>query len=195
MSTLIRESPQLRLARAGVERAQAALTRARREPNPDLVVRAGPRYNRELFDPGPRPVGWEFFADVGVSVPLWNRNRDGIAAAEADVARATAEVTRLELSLQSRLAEVYQRYDTAATRVRVYRDEVVPRAAESHGLFLSRYQEMAAAYPQVLIAQRTLFQVTEEYLEALASGWRAAILLQGMLLEGALEAPFDPAGE
>lgn len=194
-STLTRESPQLRSARAGVERARAALRRALREPKPDLVVRAGPRYNRELLDPGPNPVGWEFFADVGVSVPLWNRNRNGIAAAEAGVQRATAEVTRLELSLRSRLAEVYQSYDTATTRVRVYRDEVVPRAAESHRLFLFRYEEMAAAYPQVLIAQRTLLQVTEEYLEALATGWRASVQLEGMLLDGALEAPFDPSRE
>ena len=82
--------------------------------------------------------------------------------------------------------------------MRVYRDEVAPRADESHRLFLARYQEMAAAYPQVLIAQRTLFRFTEEYLDALSAGWRAAILLEGLLLDGALgplDAPIDPASD
>ena len=38
------------------------------------------------------------------------------------------------------------------TRVRAYRDEIVPRAEESYRMFRARYEEMAAAYPQVLIA-------------------------------------------
>ena len=192
LAALLRDSPELRAAEAGVDRAQAELARARKEPHPDLTVRAGPRYNRELFDPGPSPVGWEFFADVRVSVPLWNRNRGGIVAAEAALGRATAEVTRVELALRSRLADVFARYSTATTRVRAYRDEIVPRAAESHRLFLARYQEIAAAYPQVLIAQRTLFQVSEEYLQALATSWHAAILIEGQLLDAGLEAPNMP---
>ena len=192
MVALPRESPELRAAEAGVERAQAELARARKEPHPDLVVRAGPRYNRELLDPG--PVGWEFFADVGISVPLWNRNQGGVAAAEAELRRAHAEVTRVELSLRSRLAEVFEEYSTTATRVRAFRDEIVPRAQESHRLFMNRYQEMAAAYPQVLISQRTLFQVSEQYLEALATSWKAAVLIEGQLLDGGLEQPSIPGG-
>ena len=128
LATLLRESPELAAAEAGVERARAELVRSRKEQNPDLVVRAGPRYNRELLDPGPKPVGWEFFADVGVSVPLWNRNEAGIAAAEAELGRATAELTRVELVLRSRLAEVFEQYATATARVRAYREDIVPRA-------------------------------------------------------------------
>ena len=194
LATLLRESPELAAAEAGVERARAELVRSRKEQNPDLVVRAGPRYNRELLDPGPKPVGWEFFADVGVSVPLWNRNEAGIAAAEAELGRATAELTRVELVLRSRLAEVFEQYATATARVRAYREDIVPRAVESHRLFLGRYQDMAAAYPQVLVAQRTRFQVTEEYLEALATSWRAAVLIEGRLLDAGLATP-EIAGE
>ena len=41
-------------------------------------------------------------------------------------------------------------------------------------LYLDRFREMAAAYPQVLIAQRTLFQTTGRYLSALEEAHRAA---------------------
>ena len=106
--------------------------------------------------------------------------------------RATAEVAPVELALRSRLAEVFERYATATTRTRAYRDGIVPRAAESYRLFFVRYQEMAAAYPQVLIAQRTLFQASKQYLEALATSWRTAILIEGHLLHTGLATPFIP---
>ena len=192
LSTLLRDSPELRSAEAGVERARATLARARKQPIPDLFVRGGPRYNRELLDPGPSPVGWEAFLDVGVRVPLFDRNQGAVAAAAAEVTRAQAEVTRVELALRSRLALVFERYATAVSRVAAYRDRIVPRAEESHRLFLARYQETAAAYPQVLIAQRTLFQVTDDYLDALATSWMTAVLIDGLLLEDGLEAPRAP---
>ena len=192
LASLLADSPELGAARAAVARAEATLARARKEPVPDLVLRGGPRYNRELLDPGPRPVGWELTADVGLTVPLFDRNQGGIRAAEAELTRAHAGVRRVELALRARFADVFERYATALSATRAYRDDIVPLAEEAHELFLARYQEMAAAYPQVLIAERTRLQVTEQYLDALADGLQAAVLLQGFLLGGGLDAPARP---
>ncbi len=181
---LLRDSPELRAARAGVARAEAALGRARKETAPDLVVRAGPRYNRELLDPGPAPVGWEVFADVGVTVPLWNRNQDGVAAAVADLSHARAEVARVEFDLRWRFAERFRQYAAAADAVRMYREEIAPRTEEAYRLLRDRYREMAAEYADVLAAQRRMLGVRERYLEALGRNWRAAQLIDGLLLDG-----------
>ena len=189
LATLLRDSPELRAAEAAVARVAAAVARARKETNPDLVVRAGPRYNRELLDPGPRPVGWEAFADVGVSIPLWDRNRDGVVAAEAELARARAEVSRVELDLRARFAEEYRTYAAAADDVRAYRDEIIPRAGEAHRLRLERYRQMMAEYADVLTARQRLYTTREMYLDALARAWRAAILIDGLLLEDGLMSP------
>ena len=56
---------------------------------------------------------------------------------------------------------------------------------------------MAAAYPQVLIAQRAENRLQSDYLTALTNLWVSVIRLQGFLLtEGALDAPpasrFEP---
>ena len=185
---ILKKSPELTAARAGVERGQAALTRARREPTPDLFVRGGPIYNRELLEGSGRPVGWEAALDVGVTVPLFNRNTGGIAASRADLARAEREVTRLELSLQSRAADVFNEYLTNLRNAETYRTEIVPRAEESYRLYLAKYREMAAAYPQVLVAQRTLSQVSDEYIRFAEMAWTASLRLQGMLLSGGLDA-------
>ena len=185
---ILKKSPELTAARAGVERSQAALTRARREPTPDLFVRGGPSYNRELLEGSGRPVGWEAALDVGVTVPLFNRNTGGIAASRADLARAEREVTRLELSLQSRAADVFNEYLTNLRNAETYRTEIVPRAEESYRLYLAKYREMAAAYPQVLVAQRTWSQVSDEYIRFAEMAWTASLRLQGMLLSGGLDA-------
>ena len=66
---------------------------------------------------------------------------------------------------------------------------VLPRAERAYTLYLARYREMAAAYPQVLIAQRTLFEMAREYLEHLEMGWQSALRLQGLLAGEGLEAP------
>ena len=48
---------------------------------------------------------------------------------------------------------------------------------------------MAASYPQVLISQRTMFQVRENYLNALVEVRQNAIRIEGFLLTGGLDAP------
>ncbi len=187
--TLLEQSPELRAARADLERTRAVSGRARRETFPDLFLRGGSSYNREHGEDTGRPIGWEGTLEAGVSVPLFNRNAGGVAAARADETRAQAEVRRLELSLQSRAASQFAGYLTALREAEAYRSEILPRAEEAYRLYLSRYREMAAAYPQVLVAQRTFFEVSTEYLESLKEAWRAALQLQGFLAGDGLDAP------
>lgn len=193
---VLNRSPQVRAARAEVERTRAIVARARREPFPDLFVRAAVAYNRELLERGPggtpKPIGWELGTlEAGFSVPLFNRNTGAVAAARADQARAEAELGRLELALDARMASVFDEYLSALRATEVYRTRVLPRAEESYQLYLARYRDMAAAYPQVLVAQRTLFQMTDEYFESLEAAWRAALRIRGFLLdEDGLGTPF-----
>jgi outer membrane protein, heavy metal efflux system len=187
--TLLEQSPELRAARADLERTRAVTARARRETSPDLFLRGGSAYNREFGEDTGRPIGWEGRLEAGISVPLFNRNTGGIAAARADETRAQAEVTRLELALQSRAATQFAAYLTALRDAEAYRSEILPRAEEAYRLYLSRYREMAAAYPQVLVAQRTFFEMSTEYLQSLSEAWRAALQLQGFLAGDGLDAP------
>ncbi len=192
---ILTRSPQLRAARAEIERRQAIVARERRDPFPDLSFRITPAYNRERLERGPggepRPIGWEIGGlEVGFTVPLFNRNRGAIAAARAEQQRAEDDVRRLELSVEARLSALFDEYLTTLRATEIYRTRVLPRAEESYRLYLSRYREMAAAYPQVLVAQRTLLQMTDEYFESLENTWRAALRIRGFLLdEDGLGAP------
>jgi cobalt-zinc-cadmium efflux system outer membrane protein len=196
LERILRESPEMKAASAAIERAQAVLARAKREKIPDLTVRAGPRYNRELLEEDAagnrRPVGWEGFADVGLTVPLFNRNQGNVAAAQAELSRAQAEVRRLELVLRARLATVFDEYLTGLRMAEEYQSEIIPRAEQAYALYVARFREMGAAYPQVLVAQRSLFQVTDRYVSALENTWRSALQIEGLLLTEGLDAPRVP---
>src|SRR6266571_339561 len=190
---IVNESPAVRIAELGVKRAEAALARAKRETIPDLQLRGGMQQNGELLSDG-RSVGLQGFADVGVRIPLFNRNQGNIATAKADAERAKREVERVKLVLRERVASVVQNYTFSQTAVDRYKNQMIPRAQKAYEMYTKKYQEMAAAYPQVLIAQRTLMQLEVSYTTALESFATSALSLQSYLLTDGLEAPAQPGG-
>lgn len=189
IQALLERSPEIRAARESTERARAVVARARRETFPDLFVRGGVQYNRERLEVGTSAVGWQGLAEVGVSVPLFNRNPGLVGYARADETRAEGERRRLELDLESRAAMVFEEYLTALHAAEVYGRDILPQAERAYRLYLARYREMAAAYPQVLVAQRTLFQMSADYFDNLEQAWQAAMRLQGYLVGDGLDVP------
>src|SRR6202048_875700 len=190
---IVNESPAVRIAALGVQRAEAALARARSEPIPDLQLRGGVQQNGELLSNG-RPVGLQGFADVGVRIPIFDRNQGNIATAKADAERAKREVERVKLVLRERAASVVQNYTFSQTAVDRYKNQMIPRAQKAYEMYTKKYQNMAAAYPQVLIAQRTLMQLEVSYISALEDFATSSLSLQSYLLPGGLKAPAQPGG-
>ncbi|HSA93738.1 MAG TPA: TolC family protein [Terriglobales bacterium] len=186
---LVRNSPAVRIAEAGVKRAELAVGRARSEAVPDLVLRGGLQQNRELLEATGRPVGLQGFAEIGVQLKLFDRNQGGVESARAELERAQAEARRVELVLRERSAGLLRSYRDASAMVERYRAQMIPRAQRAYELYLAKYQEVAAAYPQVLISQRTLFQLQTDYIEALEALQTSSIALRGYLLTDGLEAP------
>jgi cobalt-zinc-cadmium efflux system outer membrane protein len=190
---IVNESPAVRIAELGVKRAEAALVRAKREPIPDLQLRGGMQQNGELLSDG-RSVGLQGFANVGVKIPIFDRNQGNIAAAKADAERAKREVERVKLVLRERAASIVQNYTFSQAAVDRYRNQMIPRAQKAYEMYTKKYQAMAAAYPQVLIAQRTLMQLEVAYTTALETFATSSLSLQSYLLTDGLEAPSQPGG-
>ncbi len=194
LARLLNESPEIKSARAALARARAGLVRAKAEPKPNLFVRGGIGYSTEPIELIGRKTGPEARIEVGVRLPLFDRNQGNIAAAEAEILRAEREVERLELALRARLATAFNRYYDALRVVERYQQSVLPRAQRAYELYLASFRQMAASYPQVLIAQRTLFQVRTDYIASLVDLWQSVTDIRGMLLKGGLNAPGAVAG-
>ena len=189
LQAMVEESPAVKIAKLGVTRAEAALVRSKRERIPDLQLRGGLQQNQELNQITNRAIGLQGFAEVGVQIPIFNRNQGNVQASIAEVERAHQEVQRVQLVLRERAATLLQNYITARSTVEGYRERMIPRARNVYELYLKSYRGMAAAYPQVLIAQRTLFQLQTDYIAALENLWANSIALKGFLLTDGLEAP------
>ena len=191
---IVNESPAVKIAELGVKRAEAALARAKREPIPDLQLRGGMEQNRELSEFTGRPVGLQFFANVGVQIPIFNHNQGNVAAAKADTDRAKRELDRVKLVLRERAASFVQNYTFSQTAVERYKNQMIPRAQKAYEMYTQKYQNMAAAYPQVLIAQRTLMQLEVSYVNELENFATSSLSLQSYLLTDGLESPAQPGG-
>lgn len=194
LATLLRDSPEMKHALAGVERAKAVVSRAKAEPKPDIYLRGSVGYSNEWAEFYGGKTGWESRVEAGVRLPIFNRNQGNVAAAKAELTSAEREVQRVELELRTRLAESFNRYLNSLGVAARYQREVLPRAQQAYDLYLAKFRQMAAAYPQVLMAQRTLFEARTEYIAARITLWQNVTELRGMLLTGGLDAPGGMTG-
>lgn len=187
LNRLLTESPQLAGAQAGVARAQAVLSRecAGRIPNVDL--QAGVQYDNATRDT---------FASVqvGVPIPIYNRNQGNIAKAQAELTAAQHEVRRVRLVLEQRLAAVFEQYATAHQGVGKYNHDILPNAEESLKLVSAGYRQGEFSYLVLLTAQRTYFQTHVAYLDALRDLRAATATLEGNLLSDSLQGSDPPNG-
>jgi cobalt-zinc-cadmium efflux system outer membrane protein len=195
VATTLRESPQIKLAEQAVAHAEASLVQARKAPIPDLEVLGLLFENNEPIDATRRPIGVQAGAEISIQIPLFNRNQGNIAAAKAEIESAQQDLFRIKLQLQRELASMFQDYDAARLLVRQYKNEMLPRAEQAFRLYQTNYQRMAGAYPQVLISQRTLFQLEAEYVQALGNAWQTLLVIRGFGLMDGLSSPMSVAGE
>jgi cobalt-zinc-cadmium efflux system outer membrane protein len=196
IETILRNSPAVKRAEEAVTRAEAQLRSARREAIPDLQLRAGIQQDNEALNEAAitlRPVGVVGFASVGVNIPIFNRNQGNVAAAGNEVDRAREEVTRVQSSLRRTAEPLLRAFLAEEIQANQYHDAMIPKAMRAFQMYLDKYRQMAAAYPQVIISQRTWFQLQVCYVETLAHLWSNAIALQNFTLMYGLEAPI-PSG-
>ena len=189
---IVSDSPTVKRAQQEVAVADAHLKGAKREIVPDLQLRAGEQYNGEQVSTNPlKPVGAQTFATAGINIPLWNRNQGNIEAARADTERAEQAVTQERLRLRQVAEPLAQSYLSAKFEADRYKNQMIPLASRAYQLYLEKYQSMAQAYPQVLVSQRTLFQLQIGYVNALRNAWKAAVALENYTLSGGLDAPMS----
>lgn len=189
VNVLVTESPAIKIARESVTRAETSVLEARRRPVPDLRLRAGIEQNFEQNELTGKPVGLEGFAEVRVELPIFNRNQGNVASARADLERSQGETRRIELQLRQQAAVAVEQYQTARATVERYQTQILPRTHRLYEMQLKAWGRMSLSYPQVLLAQQSLFTAQAEYIRALQQLRTNAVALSGFLLSDGLAAP------
>lgn len=186
LAMLLRDSPEIQAARAHVVHDQITVQRERVQPVPDIRVTASTGYNFETQNAVAGQV------QIGLNVPLWDRNQGTIMQARADLARSQAEVRRLELVLQQRLADQFRRYRTASLATKLYREANIPKVTKAYEIQLDMYKKRRVAWPEVVELQRNLFHVKSEYTRTVLDLRNTEVAITGLLMVDGLNAPPSP---
>ena len=175
-----RESPELAAAAAEVEQTRWAVQRASVQATPNVTWQVGAYY--------------DYGTQQGIAslqmqlpIPIYDRNQGGIAEAHANAIAAEQAVDRVELSLQQRLAAVYQQYEQARQQASRYDGTILKKAKRNLDLNRQSFDAGESAYLGVLTAQRSYFQAKLAWLNALEQLWSATVQIEGLLLSDSLK--------
>jgi cobalt-zinc-cadmium efflux system outer membrane protein len=188
LAEVLANSPELQFAQAEVVRDRLSLQRERVESIPNLNVRAETGYNFESRD---TVAGVE----VGLRLPIFDKNQGTILQAQAELMRAEAEVTRVEFVLRQRFARAFAEYESARLLAETLYTQALPNSEKAYRLYLESFNMRRAAWPQVLDAQREYFNLYEEYLDSLLEARRAEAQIATFFLEDGLTQPPQPSPE
>lgn len=172
-------SPELAAARAKVARESWLLARAQVEPIPNIDTQFSPQYDTNA------QFG-NYTVLASVKYPLWNKNQGNIRAAQSELMAARANVAKLELALQQRLALTYERYANALQQSERYQRDIMPNAKTTLDLVTQGYRQGEFTYLFLLTAQRTFFQANLSYIDSLRELWQSSVVIDGMLLSDSL---------
>ena len=178
------ESPEIAAAMANVDRARRVLNRACVEAVPNIDTQLSMQYDDSTND---TVAG----VQVGIPLPLWNRNQGGIRQAQAEISEALRNVDRVELDLNQRLADVFRQYSDARFTATSYATDILPRAQRTFNLVQKGYAQGEVGYLDVLAAQQTFSETNLAYLDALGSLWESYVEIDGLLLDESLSQTSD----
>ncbi|WP_425395200.1 TolC family protein [Aeoliella sp.] len=168
-------SPELAALMFDVSRARAALARACVEPIPDVTAQVSVQQDTatDYTIAG---------VQVGMPVPLWNRNQGGIRQARAELTAAQRKLEAVELDLTAQLAQRMREFEAAKAQADAYQDGILRRAEENMELTQQSYDAGEATYLELLTVQRTYFESNLDYLATLGQVNRSVQTLAGLLV-------------
>jgi cobalt-zinc-cadmium efflux system outer membrane protein len=189
LADLLHRSPEVLAAVSEIRRSEIMVRRERVEPIPNVTVQAVVGRNYEFNNLTTAGV------QLSIPLPIFNRNQGTVREALSDLARDHAELDRVVLSLRQRLADVTTRYNDALQSVEDYRSETLPMARRAYEVQSANFRQRRAAWPQVLVAQRTYVDLNKDYVQSLLELRKAEVEIGGMLLVDGLSTPAAPTSQ
>lgn len=164
-------------ADTSLRQAQLNLRVAQVTPIPDVEVRM--MLQKDYTGP---PFLLTHSLQVGMPIPVWNRNQGGIRQAEADLVQASEGPHRVRATLTATLAEAFERYENNRVVLDWYRNQILPDQVRVYRGVYERYQREPAGpggsppgFNDVVVAQQTLAGAVVTYLTTLGAMWQAVV--------------------
>jgi len=117
---------------------------------------------------------------VSMPLPLFDRNRGNVMAAQHELSKAASDRSATKLALSAELAETHAGLTAAHQRVVTLRTKVVPTMEQSYQASHEGYRQGKFGFLDILDAQRGLFEVRAALVDALYEYQSALIAIQRM---------------
>lgn len=177
---LLDSSPELQAAYFRAQRARFMIQRQEAQPTPNLLTQFAVAKDNSTGDTITS-------VQVGIPLPLFNRNQGNIDIARSEYHRAVRDSERLELSLRNRLAVVFRNYQKSRQQVERYSSNILPIAEENLKLTDDGYRQGEFDFLRVLTARRTYFETNLAFVQSLTGLRLAEVQISGLLLTGGLD--------
>lgn len=170
----LRNNPDMKVAAAAVEARDADLALELANRKPDLTFSAGLR--RLNLD---SEQVW--IAGVSLPIPIFDKRQGAIAEARARLDKSRAEANSAEWRLRSALTQARHDQEIARREAATLNETALPAAKEAAAAAEEGYRLGKFEFLNVLDAQRTLAELQGKFIEAVASGMKAAIDIDRLL--------------
>lgn len=120
---------------------------------------------------------------VGVPVPIFDRNKGGIRNAQGALIRSAEELARTRNELTTSLADAFERYQNNRVLIQRYRTEIIPDQSRVYRGVYERHQQEPeqVGFGDVVVAQQSLLTSIQTYITALGAQWTAVTDLANLL--------------
>jgi cobalt-zinc-cadmium efflux system outer membrane protein len=164
---VLRNHTDVLTARNGIDKARYNLKLAQVTPVPDVDVNMAVLKDYSLAPKQVTPT-----LTLGVPIPIWDRNKGAVMAAESALIRASEEPHRVEQSLSNTLAAAYMNYKNNLEALEYYRRYILPDQVRAYrGAYDRRQIDPNASFGDVVSAQQTLAANVTSYLQTLGQVW------------------------
>ena len=177
--------PDIIIGRNMQARARTALKLERVRPIPDVYVYG--TFQKDFTTPGVRSTSYN--TQIGVPLPLWNRNRGNIISAEGDLGQAQQQLRRAHMDLTEQLAQTFAEYETNRYQLQMLTAQVLPDYARAFRGTYERHtvEPDKVGFEDVILVLQNLQDAVAAYITALSGQWTAVADLANLMQVERLE--------
>jgi cobalt-zinc-cadmium efflux system outer membrane protein len=162
----------LEIAENAVRKQQTLVTLADRQVIPDVNV--GFVLQRDYtFEPG----ATTYNLMLGGDLPVLNRNQGNRIARRAEAVRASQQVQQTRNTLTAALASAFGKYEANRQLAESFQAEALRDQVRAYRGVYQRYlaDPSSVSFNDVIVAQQTVAQVLNQYLDILESQWQSLV--------------------
>ncbi|MFT7637539.1 MAG: cobalt-zinc-cadmium efflux system outer membrane protein [Candidatus Omnitrophota bacterium] len=171
VEAMLSQTADLKRWEAEKDRAKAIFKLEQAEAIPNPIFSFSVRDIRESNDQA-------LVVGVALPIPVFDRNRGNIDHARSMINKAKSDQVDSHINLRNKVFEWLENEVNAYHHAQTLKMDIIPAAEEAFELARDGYQTGRFPYLEVLDAQRTLFEVKEQYIVALNQYHKASAFVE-----------------